>query len=649
MNTAGSNRALWGGLALLLAFITFVAVNVAANLTVLGLRLDLSENKLYTLSDGTRNVLKRIGEPVTIRFYYSERLGQEIPAYASYAQRVRDLLEEYASRSGGKLKLEIYDPKPYTDVEDRAVAYGLQGVPVNQGGELVYFGLVGTNATDDEQVVPFFQPERERFLEYDLSKLVYNLANPKKKVIALISELPIQGDPMQMMMGGAMPQPWMVVEQIQQLFEVRTLGVDIEKLDDDVDLLMLVHPKTLSERTQYAIDQFVLRGGKALVFVDPQSEAEAGRQNPRQPPSIPTSGLPRLFDAWGLSLVENRIAGDRMLARRVNAGAGTRVRAVDYVAWITLRQRNLSQTDFATNQIAAINLASPGIIEPKDGATTTFAPLLSTTPASMRIEVEKLRTTPDPAALLRDFKAENRIQVVAARITGPAKTAFPDGPPKSEPKKDEAKPAEGAAPAAPAEPLKESKVPINVIVVADTDLLEDRFWVQVQDFFGQRLAVPSASNGDFVINAVDTLTGSQDLIGLRSRAVSQRPFELVQEIQRDAELKFRAKERELQDKLKETEKQLGELRSKEQGQGQVILNPEQAQAIENFRKDMLATRRELRDVQRALREDIDWLQALVQLANIALMPALVAFAALIAGVLRLRRRARAHRAQPARA
>jgi ABC-type uncharacterized transport system involved in gliding motility auxiliary subunit len=591
------------------------------------------------LSAGTHSVLKRIDEPITLKFYFSQRLGREIPAYGNYAQRVRDLLEEYAGAAGGKLKLEIYDPVPFSDVEDRAVAYGLQGVPVSGQGDLVYFGLVGTNKADDEEVVPFFQTERERFLELDLTKIVANLAKPKKRAIALITDLPLGGDQMAMMMGQ-MPQQWMILEQLQQVFDLRQLGGDIAQIDKDVDVVMVVHPKNTSEKTLYAIDQFVLGGGKAIVFVDPNSEAD--RPPPRSAPTPPvsTGTMKKLFDAWGVEVLDGPVVGDRLVARKVNAGTATRVRAVDYIAWLMLRRGNLNPNDPVTAQLGQVNMATAGIVKTKEGAAVEFTPLITASPAaSMAIDAEKVRGQPDPLALLRDFRPSNETFVMAARVVGRIKSAFPDGPPKPEAKADQAaQPA--AAPETTAQHLAEGKEPLNAIIVADTDLLDDRFWVQVQEFFGQRVAVPNANNADFVINAVESLMGAPELISLRSRGVSARPFELVQSIQRSAEDAFRAKERELQEKLKATETKLKDLQTKEQGQGQVILTQEQQLAIENFRAEMLATRRELRDVQHALREDIDNLQTLLQFANIALIPVLVALIALVLGMWRMRRRSR---------
>ena len=636
--------------AIVLAVVLFFAANILANLTLGAARVDLTADRLFTLSSGTRAVLSRIDEPVTLRFYYSERLGREIPTYGVYAQRVREMLQEYESAAGGKLRLQVIDPQPFSDEEDRAVAFGLQSVPLNQQGELVYFGLAGANTADKEEIIPFFQPERERFLEYDLTRLIFNLSTPKKKAVGVISTLPLMGE---FRGPGRPPEPWAVYNQLQQFFEVRSIDRDIAEIPAEIGVLMIVHPRDLPERTQYAIDQFVLRGGHAIVFVDPHAESELGRPGPQAQLGLTGSNLKKLFDAWGLEMIDGKFAGDRLLARRVNAGTETRVRAVDYVAWLTLRQGNFAADDILTSDLGTLNLASAGILRVKEGASTRFTPLVQTTEQSMEIDVGKVRLAPDPVTLLAEFKPSGERFTLMARVRGPAKTAFPDGPPQ-EKKDEESEKKDGAsaagspekkdAPANPTPQLKESKGPINVIVVADTDLLEDRFWVQVADFFGQRLATPIAANGNLVVNAVDNLAGSDELIGLRSRGQVSRPFLRVQEIQRDAELRFRAKERELTEKLRDAEKQLNELQTKSQpqeGAGRVILSREQQQAIERFRGEMLTIRKDLRDVQLALRQDIEGLERWLKFANIGLIPILIAVAAIALGVLRARARRRA--------
>ena len=627
------------------ALICIALILISANIVIdrwFNARLDLTADQLYTLSPGTLHTLAKIDEPITLRFYYSNRLGNEVPAYGVYAQRVRELLSQYVAASNGKLRLETYDPQPFSDVEDRAMAFGLQAVPLDSQGDRVYFGLAATNSTDDQQVIAFFSPQRERFLEYDLTKLVHSLAVPKKTVVGMISSLPLEGD-MMAMMRGQPSQPMAVLEQLRQLDNVKSLGAETDAIPSDIDVLLLVHPQNLPPKTLFAIDQFVLGGGKALVFVDPHSETQAAQANHMNQPGAPsTSDLALLFKSWGFEMLPKVVAGDRRDAQQVEIPVpGRGGEPLDYIAWLDLKSANLSRSDMTTADLSHITMASAGILEPLPGAKTNFEPLIWTSSDSTKIPVDKLNGLPDVAGLLADFKPDNKRYVLAAHVTGPAKTAFPDGPPKPA-TPPMSKPGEKppAAPAATGPWLKESKHPINVIAVADTDLLDDRVWAQSQNFFGQRVLVPFADNGDFVANAIDVLAGGEDLVGLRSRGSAARPFEVVDEIQREAQTRYSAEEHALQQKLKATEAKLADLTGKDQTDTPATLSPEQTKAIAQFRVDMLQTRRQLRDVQGALRSNIQSLKNGLEFLDIALIPIIVAIVAVIVGAVRLRRRQR---------
>ena len=637
------SRGLAAWLALVAAFVLFVAINVIAEQELPASRIDLTQNHLYTLSKGTRRVLAKIEEPITLRFYYSPRLGSSAPPYGIYAERVREMLRQYAALAPGKIKLEQIDPEPFSPAEDRAVAFGLQGVALAQGGDQVYFGLAATNATDDQQTIAFFQPERERFLEYDLTKLIYSLAFPKKTVVGLISSLPLGGD-YEAAMRGAPLTPYAIYEQMRQLYDLHELQPDIEKIPDDVDVLMLVHPQHLSDKLQYAVDQYVLKGGKALVFVDPYAEAQAAKQQQQAfDPHAEASDLPRLFTAWGLEMLPDKVAGDRADARRVNTGTSATPHAVDYIAWLALDAGNVNHDSPITGDLSQLNFATAGILEPLKGAKTKFTPLVFTTTESQAIPVKDVAGMPNVDALLGGFKASGKRLTLAAHITGPADTAFREGAPKTAPaaeKNDKtAKPV--AAPAG----LKNSTKPINVVVVADTDMLADRFWVDIQNFVGQHVAVPNANNGDLVTNAIDTLSGGDDLIGLRTRGAAVRPFTLVQNIQRAADERYQDTEKGLQKHLKETQDKIRLLSGRDpQSSAQVATDAatslEQAQTLDNFRAELLKVRRQLREVQLALRQDIDHLRTEVEFADIAAIPILVGLVAIVLGLVRMSRRRR---------
>jgi ABC-type uncharacterized transport system involved in gliding motility auxiliary subunit len=633
---AASRRArAW--IALVCIGLMLIAVNIIAG-RFLTARLDLTGERLYTLSRGTRQTLARIDEPITLRLYYSARLGDSVPSYGVYAQRVRELLDEYVAASKGKLRLEIYNPQAFSDVEDRAVAFGLQAVPLDAQGEQVFFGLAGTNSTDDQQIVAFFAPDRERLLEYDLTRLVHNLAVPKRTTVGLVSSLPLEGDMTAAMRGRAV-RPLAIIDQLRQLDRVETIGADFDAVPPDIDVLMLVHPQNLPDKTLFAIDQFVLKGGKALVFVDPYSELQAGERT--RPGAPADSDLEPLFKKWGLRLLPNTVAGDRRDAMRVAvSGAGGRAQAIDYIAWVKLHGAEINHEDVITADLKQLAMGSAGILEPVDGATTKLEPLVTTSFDSTKIPVDKVAPLPDVAGLLTGFKSDNTRYTLAARISGTVETAFPDGPPKPAPAT--AKPDEPPKPADAAPPpdfLRQSVQPINVVVVADTDMLDDRFWTDTRDFFGRRVIVPFANNADFVANAIEVLAGGEDLVDLRSRGSSARPFTVVEEIQRAAEERYAAEQRALQDKLKQTQQKLRELTGNDPA-NPAALSPEQARTIDEFRAEMVTTRQQLRAVQAALRQDIEWLKAILEFCDIALVPILVAVAAIVLGGLRLRRRRR---------
>lgn len=633
--------AAWWSLAA--AIVLFVAVNVIAEQELRGSRIDLTENGLYTLSQGTRHVLTKIEEPITLRFYYSPQLGAAAPPYGIYAERVRETLQQYAALAHGKIKLEEIDPQPFSAAEDRAVAFGLQGVALAQGGDQVYFGLAATNATDDQQTIQFFQPDRERFLEYDLTKLIYSLAFPKKTVVGLMTTLPLEGD-FEAAMRGAPLTPYAIYEQMKQLYDVRDVETSAASIPADIDVLMIVHPQHLQQKTLYAIDQYVMKGGKVLAFVDPYSEAQAMKaQQQAFDPSAEASDLEPLFKAWGVEMLKGKVAGDRADARRVNIGTSISPHSADYIAWLSLDDHNVNKDSPITADLSQLNFATAGVLEPVKGATTKFTPLVYTTTESQIVDVAKVMGYPDVDALLNNFKASGKKLALAARLTGPAQTAFPDGLPK--PVADKTTPASAKNDpkvSVPAE-IKTAVKPINVVVVADTDMLADRFWVDIQDFVGQHVAVPNANNGDLVTNAIDTLSGGDDLIGLRTRGTAVRPFTLVQDIQRAADERYQDTEKGLEKQLKETQDKIRQLSGRDpqaQGADTSANALEQAQTLDNFRSELLKVRRQLRAVQLALREDIDRLRTEIEIFDIAAIPILVGIVAIVLGIVRMSRRRR---------
>ncbi|MCZ6862958.1 MAG: GldG family protein [Alphaproteobacteria bacterium] len=638
---------------LVLLLVLLVAVNAISNRLFSGMVLDFTEDKLFTLSDGTRQILKEIDEPITLRFYYSEKLGKTVPSFVPYVNRVRELLERYRDLAGGKIRLEIYNPEPFSDIEDKAVGAGLQGIPVNRtASENAYFGLVGTNSTDDEETITFFNPSRERFLEYDLTRLIARLAKPKKKVVGLMSTMPL-GEPRSRV--NRFGKPWTIIKQLSARFTLRQVRNETGPVDSKLDVLMVVHPKRLTPAALYAIDQYVLRGGKAIFFIDPHAET-AGRQSRFGLNFDTGSDLPGLLEAWGVEVVKDRVVGDPSVAVRVRTPGtdGRPQQIVEYLVWMGLGKRNINRDDIVTTDLRRINIASAGIIRKTKGSKIDLVPLLISSPQSMQIDANLIRFRPDILKLAADFKSGGQVLIMAARLRGKVKSAFPKGPPAAPAKKkgkDSKKPAQkdtkkkdakkkDAKKEAKAKHLTQSLKGINIVIIADTDLMDDRFWVSQRAYFGRQVTVAVADNGAFIINALDNLAGSGALIGLRSRGQAARPFTLVQDIQRKASLRLRAKERDLVEKLKQARGKLAELRSKTDATGKSILSPAQIKAIVEFRDDVLRTRRELRAVQLAMRRDIDRLETRLQFLTIGALPILIALIALLVSLVRGRRRRR---------
>jgi len=466
----GSRRIWSSALGLIAAAALAVGVNMLADRLAPRARVDLTQQHLYTLSEGTVQTLRNLHDPITLRLFYSRRLGAAVPSYGSYAERVRAMLDEYVARSGGKIRLEVLDPEPFSETEDRALAYGLQGVPVDQSGEQIYFGLAGSNLLDDERSIPFFQPDRERFLEFDLTRLVYELSNPHRPVVGVMSTLPMNGDPRMMMMmrGGPAPQPFAVMQTLRQFFTVQDIPLDTQRIPDEVQVLMVVHPQNLSDATQYAIDQFVMRGGKLIAFVDPYSEGQASRPGPGgRPPTNTASQLNRLLNAWGVDAPSEAVVLDLRGAWRVRANPNDRVQAVDYLAWFNMQGDSINDAEVATAQLNQVTVATAGYLRRRDGAAIEFTPLLQSSERSMLANVERVRDNPDPARILAEFRSENLHRTIAARVRGEVPSAFPDGPPPAP--EGTQRPADFPA------HLAHSNGPANFVVIADADILEDRF------------------------------------------------------------------------------------------------------------------------------------------------------------------------------
>ena len=640
--------------------IVALAVFVFSNFSIsalTGIRIDLTQDKLFTLSEGTKNILKSMNKPATLTLYYSRELGEAAPPLGLHATRVRDILKEFAAVSAGNLTILEKEPEPFSETEDIVVKAGLQGLPLDESGDKVYFGLIGEQG-DAKGVIPMFQLERDRFLEYDLARMVAKLQNPDPARIGIWTSAPMFGD-VTAQMRGMPSQPWAIVSNMQQNFAVRQIVLP-EQLGEDVDLLVLAHAARLKDEELYAIDQYLMRGGKAMIFVDPYSEG-AGSRRMTMGATPTASDLKKLLGTWGVEITEGKIAGDRSLARLVNAGTERQLIPAPYITWLQLGASNISRADLVTSNLNRLNLASAGSITLKKGAQLKGEPLFWTTLESQLVDVKHVSgQRPDIQGMVERFEPSGEQKILAMRLSGSVKSAFPDGPPKFEEAENQVaqegdtpkdlgetpETAKGKAKPKAKPHVVESQVPLNLILVADTDMLSNAFWVQAREFFGRRFSVPVANNGDFVLNAVENLSGASDLIGLRSRGTARRPFTKVEAMAKAAQQQFQAEEQRLMRQLEETEKKILGLQGGAAGpaQGDAVaqskLTPEQDVEIKKFTEEMLATRRALRQVRHNLKKDIEGLRNRLSFLNIALVPILVTVAAGGLGAARMRRRRR---------
>jgi ABC-type uncharacterized transport system involved in gliding motility auxiliary subunit len=608
--------------ALGLLIVVFVGLTLASSRWFQASRIDLTADRLYTLTPGTLHIVDGLRRPLKLTLYFSEHATRDLPQLGSYQQRVREMLQEMVARGHGRIRLQVVDPVPYSDDEASAEGSGLTAANGGSNGERVFFGLVGSTVPERSEAtqpadgsertlsIPFFDPARETFLEYDIAKLLYELDQPSKPHIGLISSLPLEGNPV---LGEP---PWAVMRQLQQLFDVETLATDkLSRIDDDIQVLLLVHPKRLPDNALYAIDQYVLRGGHLVVFVDPDAELDSA-------PYVDSNGvmddhnsdLPRLFATWGVAFDPKKVVLDRARALQIELAGSS----LNHPAMLGLGTQELNRSDVVTASLQRINVSTVGSFDLLPQATTRLVPLLQSSAEAERIPAQRaLEAASDPAALLADYKPDNVHYVLAARLHGQLASAFPQR-------------------AGTTGHLARSSPDAEVILLADTDLLSDRLWVETQNYLGQPTLSAFANNGDFITNLVDNLSGSSALLSIRGRSTSQRPFTRVRALQAAADQKFLLKKRELENELAETRRRLDELQPAKGGRS-ATATAQQKSEIEQFQQRRLAINKELRDVQHQLNAEIDALGLRLKFINIVLVPALVALIGLLYGWRRVRR------------
>ena len=608
---------IYSSVGLVALFLILVAVNYLVSFQPA--KLDLTEGKVQTLSEGTRQMLRGLQAPVKLKLYIS-RGEQAMPVpLRSFAQRVEDLAREFKSVAGSNLAIELYNPKPDSEEEDAAQ---LDGVEPQQlmTGEQFYLGLT-VSQLDRKQAIPAVSAQRERLLEYDLARAIARVATAERPVLGLMSALPILGERFNPMTRQS-SEPWVLANELKRDFNVKQVPIYTDSIDPEIKLLLLVHPRDLPEATEYALDQFIMRGGKLIAFVDPYAYFD---QQPSPMPGIggggTSSSLPKLFKAWGIEMNPGKVLADVVYA----SGAGAR----HTPTVLTLNRTALNRDDVVTSQIETLLYAFGGAfdVKPVDGLKVTE--LVKSSPNSML--VDNVVSTLSGEAAMKGFQPENKARALALRLTGKFKSAFAEGRPATDDKK--------GAPKKDGNTLKETAAENSVILVADVDMLNDGAAVDVQEVFGRRIVVPSNGNLAFAQGMVEQFASGDALTSLRSRASTFRPLSVVREMEAEAQKQYFGRLKSLEDEVQKTTEKLQELQ-KARGAGAKsaqLMTPEQQVEIENFRKRVTETRRELKELRKNLRQDAESLVFWTKVVNIALMPLVVVFLGLAMYFLKRRR------------
>jgi len=622
MKKKGFETILYSGAGIVAMLLILLAVNfIAAQAKT---RIDLTAERAYTLSSGTRAILAKLDTPVQVRLYCTKDTKTMPVSLSTYAQRVEDLLSAYKQASKGKVEIQRLDPAPDSDAEDSARLDGVEPQPLRTG-ERVYLG-VSASMLDQKQAIPFLTPERERLLEYDISRLIARVMTSEKPVVGVMSALPVMGEmnPMMMMRGQQNDsKPWAFISELQRDFNVKQVEITADKIPDDIKVLLVIHPKGISDVAQFALDQFILRGGKLIAFVDTLCALD---RPPAQPGSLPppsASSLDKLFKAWGIEFPSSQVVADPEHAASMRGERNPTVLALNETA--------INKDDIITSDADNLILPFSGVFTGTPAAGLTKTDLLTTSKRSQLVEAMLASF----GGAQNDMKDGGMQYPLAIRLVGKFKTAFPEGKPKAaqpepSPAKPEEKPADTAA-------LKESAQPTTVLLVGDADMIQDQIAVrELQTLGGPPMTIPVNGNLSFAQGAVEQMAGDSNLITVRSRASRERPFTVVQKMQADAESNYRSKIKELETSLSDTQRKVNDLqRSKDAGQ-KFILSTEQQQELTNFRKTEADVKTQLKDMRRKLRSEIDSLENRIKWINIAAMPIVVILAGFVFALMKRR-------------
>ena len=603
----------------------------AANLILsnLPLRMDLTGEKLYTLTKGSKAVLAKLEQDVTLKFYFSSSSAEMPMQLKTYAQQVQNLLKEYELAGKGHVTLEAYDPKPDSDAEEWAQRYGIEPQNVNPFGQPVYFGLVAV-CGDREETLARFSPRTESTLEYDVTRCITRVAWPERPVIGLMTSLPnvLGGRPSNpMMMQRQQPDPgWAAFGELKKDYDVREIATDADKIDDDVKALVVLHAKDLSEKTLFAIDQFVIKGGRLIACVDPLSIMDMLSSRQQQNPMMMQMGgqdgpstLGKLFDAWGIQFDTSKLVADLAAATKLNAGNG---RAEENPAFLSLTGKNMDKKDILVSRLSQVLLPFSGSFSFANKEGIKFEPLIvsSATDACL---VDRSGAQFGMGAMRRDLKPDGVQRTLAARLSGTFKTAFPKGP-------DSAGGSTNAVPKVTAEGKG------SVVLFGDSDFLADEFCVRVMNTIFGAIAQPMNDNLLLFSNVIEQYAGREELLGVSSRGPSNRPFTKVDALEAEALKKWQAEQEKFEKELEQTQQRLSALQKQKSGNDRFLFSKEQQEEIAKLRKTQADTRRKLKNVRKELTADIDRLGLTLKVVNICLVPALVILLGLLRGFMRRR-------------
>lgn len=595
-------------------FVILAAIYVISH--VAAVRMDVTAENLNTLSDGTKAILKKLDTPVQIRFFASQ--GKDVDVrIKTYIQRVEDLLNEYRKVGGKNLEIKKLNPEPDSDAEDAATLAGIEG-QMTRTGDKLYLGI-SVSMLDSKVALPFLAPDRERLLEYDITRAIANVMTTEKKTIGVMSGLPVFGqqmNPMMMQMGQQGQPPWVFISELKKDFTVKEVPMTAEKIDDDIKILVVIHPKTPTDKVQYALDQFVMRGGKLIAFLDPLSIVESQSMPQQQRFQMAAQGgsnLDKLTKAWGIEFESGKVVAD-MVYKTQMGGRGQQPQTIPSI--LSLTAEAINTNDVATSQIDSLLMLFPGSFSGTPAAGLQQTVLLTSSPESQLIDRFMAEFSGEQAG--KDFVSSGKKQTLALRLMGKFKTAFPEGAPKTA--------GDTNAPASTEPALKESAQDTAVILVGDSDMIYDHYAAQVGNLMGQRIVMPINGNLSLMQNFVEQLSGDNNLITVRSRATQSRPFDVIRKRQAKADAMFRDRIKQMQKDVQDAQTRLNELQRNKESNQRFILSPEQQTEIDKLRKKQAEGGRELRKVQKDLKKEVDSLENSLKWANILGMPAAVTVA-----------------------